>query len=666
MDSGSDLTPTWRLPSRKPSPAPTLDWIPMPDGKRLSLRLWLPTLELGERTPVVFEYIPYRKQDGYRAHDDAWGATLAGYGIGYARVDVRGSGDSEGVLMDEYLSQELEDGCACIAWLASRSWCNGRVGMRGLSWGGINTLQIAALRPPALRAIMPMGCLDNRYTDDAHYIGGALGHTNFQWGIGFKAVMAGPPDPMVVGEAWEAMWRERLEAAPPVLQTWLEHQRCDEYWRHGSIAEDWRAIEVPTYVVAGWQDTYSNPVGRLLQNLKIPSKALIGPWGHTYPWSARPQALDWAWEEVRWWEHWLKDADTGIMDEPRVRVFMPHAAPSSALPEPIPGRWVAESIWPPQTTPKSLFLAPDGLVDDAPPEQVVTYSSNRVVGLCKPEWLDRPPVEQTADNARSLMFETAPLADDLEILGAPVLSVRVSADQPVAKLAARLLEITDDGRSWLVTTGLLNLTHRASHTDPRPLVAGEPVDVEVTLSLSAHRFRAGSRIAVALSESLWPLVWPSPAIARLSFTLGEACRLTLPVRPIEAVAEPMPIPQVLFPVSPQALAPYTVTEPVTPGHYRLVLDSPPTPVTIAATGTTTSRGRWETSEIREADPNSCVWTHRALSGWTRGDWDCQVEATCRLTSTATEFHLTEGLTARLGGETIFTRETSVSVPRDLL
>ena len=199
----------------------------MRDGVRLSVRLWIP--RGGERAPVpaVLEYIPYRKADAYRTHDDVWGPTLAARGIAYARVDVRGSGDSEGVMVDEYSAAELEDGCEVIAWLAKQAWCNGSVGMRGISWGGINTLQIATMHPLALKAIMPIGCCDDRYTDDAHYIGGALAQANLQWGVQFKAAMAGPPDPRVVGEGWEAMWRERLAATPSIIQTWTSHQHRD-------------------------------------------------------------------------------------------------------------------------------------------------------------------------------------------------------------------------------------------------------------------------------------------------------------------------------------------------------------------------------------------------------------------------------------------------------
>jgi len=191
--------------------------------------------------------------------------------------------NSEGVLVDEYDLPELNDGVAAIAWIAAQPWCSGAVGMRGISWGGINALQIAAMRPPALKAIMALGCSDNRYTNDAHYVGGALGHTNLQWGISFKTVMAGPPDPAIVGEAWEAMWRQRLEATPAIMETWLRRQTFDDYWRRGSVALDWGAISVPSYLVGGWQDTYSNPIGRLLQNLKVPRKGLIGPWGIPIP-----------------------------------------------------------------------------------------------------------------------------------------------------------------------------------------------------------------------------------------------------------------------------------------------------------------------------------------------------------------------------------------------
>src|SRR5271168_4878284 len=293
----------WRLPDKNAVEVIDNEWIVLKDGKRLSARLWLPAGARKTRAPVVWEYIPYRKRDFTRTYDDLWGHMLAQYGVAYARVDARGSGDSEGILVDEYLDQELNDGVEVIGWLARQPWSNGNVGMRGASWGGINTLQIAAMSPPELKAIMPMGCCDIRFTDDAHYIGGALGLTNFQWGVQFKGVMSAPPDPDIVGPQWAEMWRRRVDATPAILAEWVSHQHYDAYWQRGSIAVDYKNIKCPVYVVDGWIDTYSNVIGRLLEHLTVPRKGLIGAWGHNYPDAVNPgPGLDWAYEEVRWWQ----------------------------------------------------------------------------------------------------------------------------------------------------------------------------------------------------------------------------------------------------------------------------------------------------------------------------------------------------------------------------
>jgi putative CocE/NonD family hydrolase len=376
--------------------------------------------------------------------------------------------------------------------------------MRGLSWGGINTLQIAARNPPALKAIMPMGCCDNRFTDDAHYLGGALGHTNFQWGVLFKAVMAGPPDPAVVGPDWQAQWEKRLAATPPILSQWLSHQRYDAYWRRGSVALDYGAIKIPTYLVSGWQDTYAHPVGRLLERLTCPMRAMIGPWGHTYPWAASPQGLDWASEEVRWWRHWLCGEATGVMDGPVASLFMPYKAAAEVLPQATPGRWIAVAKWPARTTRSAMFLTPEGLAAKPAAARTVTLSSEPVIGLTKPEWLDRPPIDQSTDDARSLAYDSAPLEAPLEILGTPTLAVTLASDAPVAQLAVRLTEVAPDGRSWLVTWGLLNLTHRDSHFEPAQLKPGQRQDVTVELKLIAHRRAAASALPSARASGPWP------------------------------------------------------------------------------------------------------------------------------------------------------------------
>jgi len=666
----------WQLPAKRPVRVVENEWIPMADGARLGARLWIP--EGAERTPVpvVLEYIPYRKRDAYRGRDNVWGPQLAQYGVAYARVDVRGSGDSDGVMVDEYAPPELNDGVAVIAWLARRRWSNGSVGMRGISWGGINTLQVAAMAPPELKAIMPMGCCDIRFTDDAHYIGGALGLTNFQWGVGFKSVMSAPPDPDIVGPQWETMWRRRVDATPAILAEWVSHQHYDAYWQRGSIAVDYKKIKCPVYVVDGWIDTYSNVIGRLLEHLTVPRKGLIGAWGHNYPDAVNPgPGLDWAYEEIRWWQQWLLGIDTGIMDEPMLRAYLPEATPWEVYPKDVPGRWVAESVWPsPRLVRKVWHLNPEGkLSHDAAKSESVRYLADRIVGLDKLQWLPFPPsglpTEQSPDDGNSLVFDSPPLESDIEILGYPIAKIRVASNVPVAKLAVRMTDVTPENKSWLVSYGLLNLTHRTSHEHPSALKPGELYDVEIKLFMVAHRFKRGHRIRIALSESLWPLVWPSPQIATLTFELGTSS-IVLPVRPAPKSEAPFPIPALPSTAQPFAgLAgklPEETAQRSRDGRVTIKRDSPESTYVVPEVGTALTRGGSELNEITEGDPNSCVWRQETVGGFKRGDWECRTVASYEITSTADAFLVKESLKLTKGGEIFFEQETASKIGRNLV
>ena len=664
----------WRLPDKNAVEVIDNDWIVLKDGTRLSARLWLPAGARQTPIPVVWEYIPYRKRDFTRPYDDLWGHELAQYGIAYARVDARGSGDSEGVLVDEYLDQELNDGVEVIAWLARQPWSNGNVGMRGISWGGINTLQVAALTPPELKAIMPMCCTDTRYSDDAHYIGGSLGLTNLQWGASFKGVMVMPPDPAIVGEHWRELWRERLNATPNILQTWLTHQRNDRYWQRGSVSSHYAGIQCPVYIVDGWVDTYVNTVPRILANVKSPRKALIGPWGHSPPqWTSPGPSLDWTYEEVRWWKHWLAGVATGIMDEPMVRAYMPYRTTWETYPKETPGRWVAENSWPPEhIKPRTWFLDEGLLSPEVGSQASVQYVADKVVGLQKPEWLPFPPegmpTEQTLDDRKSLIFDTHPLATDMEILGHPVARIHVSANRPVAKLALRLCEVTPEGKSWLVTYGLLNLTHREGHEHPVALTPGQSYDVKIDFSLIAHRFKAGNRVRLALSESLWPLVWPSPEVVTLTISHG-ASSLELPVR------APIPDPPMTIPVKHAAPTPagplfgsLKETGPDADGWYELTQDPPPMTTTVSDTGTaiTGGYGLKEKLRIKDGDNSSCSWEGEHTGGFKRGEWDCTIHVAFKLTSTPDAFIIDETVRALDGDKVIFERISKSPIGRDLM
>ena len=598
-------------------------WITVADGVRLAVSLWRPDGDAP--VPVVLEAIPYRKRDSTRGYARFWGRKLAERGIAYARLDARGSGDSEGLLADEYLPQERADCAEAIAWLAAQPWCNGAVGMRGVSWGGFVTLQTAALAPPALKAIMAFCASDRRYADDAHYIGGGFALTGLKWATSFKCVMAGPPDPAVFGDGWEAAWRARLEATPAIAARWLAHQREDAYWRQGSVGFAPDAISCPTYLAGGWVDPYNEMIPRLMASLAVPAKALIGPWRHGYPQPAAPgPGLEWIEEEARWWKHWLAGETTGVMDGPKVWAYLPEAAPAEVSPGPLPGRWIAEAAWPPGTVARTLRLSP-GRLGDAPGGGEVTLRSDAVVGLATPEWVPfsppQDPQEQSADDARAACFDSEPLAAPLDLFGAPVLRLRLTADRPVARLAARLCEVTEDGRSWLISYGALNLTRRESHAEPTPLSPGAPVDIELPLYLTGRRIRASSRLRLALSENLWPLLWPSPEPLTLTLDLATAT-LTLPVRAATGDEPPFPIP--LAPPTPGgARGDVEVVRDYGQRLVRFRETSRASAATPADIGTTVTRsGPDVEAALDPRDPTSCRWRVRQSVRYACGDWDC--------------------------------------------
>ena len=374
-----------RVETAFPSPVREIEhcWIPLPDGCRLAARIWLPADAEVAPVPAILEYIPYRKRDLTRARDEPMHGYFAGHGYAAVRVDVRGSGDSDGVLLDEYHEQELEDGGEVIRWIASQPWCTGAVGMMGKSWGGFNALQIAARRPEALRAIIAVCCSDDRYADDAHYMGGCLLNENLTWGSVLLTLSGLPPDPAVVGDAWRAIWLERLTRGVFFPEVWLRHQGRDAYWRRGSVCEDFQRIACPVYAIGGWADAYTNAIPRLLAGLLSPRKGLVGPWSHNYPHNGVPgPAIGFVQEARRWWDHWLKGIDTGIMNEPPYRVWMQESVPPRSSYGVRPGRWVAEPSWPsPRITTRRYALNPGGLGETSGPETRLPWRSAAALGL---------------------------------------------------------------------------------------------------------------------------------------------------------------------------------------------------------------------------------------------------------------------------------------------
>lgn len=655
-------------------------FIPLADGTRLAARIWLPADAEADPVPAILEYLPYRKRDGTVERDALTHPYFAGHGYAGVRVDMRGSGDSDGVLKGEYLQQELDDGAEVIAWLAAQPWCSGKVGIIGISWGGFNGLQIAALRPPALAAVITLCSTDDRYADDIHHMGGCLLLDNLGWGATANAIATTPPDPAIVGDRWRDMWLQRLDQNAMWVLDWFRHQTRDAFYKHGSICENYDDVQVPVYAVGGWVDGYSNAIFRLLGGLKGPRKGLIGPWAHKYPHFAKPgPRIGFLQEALRWWDKWLKGIETGIMDEPMLRVWMQEPAAPAPHRDTRAGRWVAEEAWPsPRIRTAGFALSADGLVPGTaaagPP---LAVCSPQTVGLAAGKWcpyglIPDESLDQRQEAGGQLVFDTDPLSGDLEILGAPVLTLALASDRPNALVAATLCEVLPDGAVMRVSYGLLNLTHRDSHEFPEPLEPGRPYTVTLALNGIAHRFAAGNRIRVALSTAYWPIVWPSPETVTLSVVPGES-RLALPTRPpraADAELAPFAEPEAAAPLDATVLKPVDIRRLVTvdqgTGRTELAWLEDMGHVRLDQIGLEVAVASDERFAIHADDPARAEATLRWSKRYSRDGWLARTESSMRLTSDARTFRIRATLDAWEGETRIFSRNWDERIDRNLV
>ncbi|SEO17470.1 hypothetical protein SAMN04490248_102113 [Salinihabitans flavidus] len=653
--------------------------VPMPDGCILAARIWIPDGAEAAPVPAILEYLPYRKNDLTTERDASMQPYLAGHGYAVIRLDLRGAGDSEGLMVDEYTAQELQDGVDAIAWIADQPWCDGTVGMIGISWGGFNGLQIAAMQPPALRAIITLCSTDDRYADDIHYMGGCLLGEQLSW----ASIMFGrntlPPDPANVGAKWREMWMQRLEGSGLWLKTWLEHQARDDYWKHGSVCEDWSKIRIPVYAVSGWADGYCRSVFRLMEHLQGPKKGLVGPWAHRYPHMGEPgPAIGFLKDELRWWDHWLKGRETGIMEEPMLRLYMQDSVPPQGHYEHRPGRWIAEPCWPsPHVARTDFHLCPDGGLRREAPEGAAefTHHSPATVGMASGKWCgySKPgdaPLDQRAEDGGSLCFETDPLSAPLEMAGDAIVRLRVSVDRPVAQVAARICDVDADGRSTRVSFGVFNLTHRNGHEVPEALVPGEIYDIEIPMKHVAQSFAAGRRLRLAISTSYFPMIWPAPEPVRLTLhSAGSA--LSLPLRAARPEDDELPA----F-GAPEAGPPPGMDQIEAPEVYFRVLEDAANGCTemqiadgagvfrLHDNDLTLRKEGVESYRIAHDDVTSasgrCEWTY----GMQRGDWSVLTKTETTMRTDRSDFIIRARLRAWEGRVLVKEIEWDERVPRN--
>ena len=640
-------------------------WFELGDGCRLAARVWLPDDALARPAPAILEAVPYRRNDGTYTLDHPRYAYWAGRGFAGVRLDIRGSGDSDGLLVDEYLAQEQDDACEVIAQIAAMPWCSGRVAMLGFSWGGFAGLQVAARCPPALGAVVSVNSTTRRYTDDCHYVGGAICASDLLgWATTMRAIQAMPPDPAVVGERWREQWMQRLDAQPAFIDAWITHQLEDDYWRHGSVAFDWNAIDVPVLAVGGLADPYRNAVFELVESLPGVCEGLLGPWAHGYPNLVGPgPQIGFLSEVASFLGHHLRGDERPKM--PRLRAFVARPDPPRAAAR--TGRFIGLDAVPTSTL--ELHLHASALVPGPPPGPLaIGVPSDLRAGLSAGNWCPYGesvgPTDQRNDDAHSTCFETSPLTNALTIVGMPRLRLELSSGRPLAQLTARLCSVAPDGTSLLLGRGTLNLTHRLGHDRTVPLVPGQPVQVEVRIDALCHEIPIGHALRLALSPASWPWIWPSPELATLTVHHGQ---LLLPhltalaptwVPPPPEQSEPVEVIGLEAPAGRDEInwegGVATITsEPDYLGGRRRVVDLG---IEVGEWGTDTHR-------IDVNDPLSAsVACHRGIE-LVCGNWSVRVEVDATLRCTAGDFLVTTHLAASDADGPVAERTTQTRVPR---
>jgi hypothetical protein len=637
--------------------------IPTTSGVTLGATVTRPRAD--ERFPALVWYDPYRACWDGSTSDAARFYGERGYAFVY--LHVRGSGNSEGVSRDEYMAEETQDGADAIAWLAAQPWCSGSVGMLGASYSGFTTMQVAALAPPALKAIAPAYFTDRRYTDDCHYKGGCLrGYYDvLTYGLGMVSANALPPHPRAVGERWSELWRQRLEESEPYLLHWLSHPVEDEYWARGSVIGRYDHIQAAAMLIGGWHDGYLNPPLRTYRALSCPKRLLMGPWSHTYPDRSHcgPRIHIHA-EILRWWDRWLKGIDNGVDREPPVIVYVPEFEEPIQDRTMIAGGWfAAEDL--PGSDQVALRPGEGGrltndqrpMTNDQRQEGVDRFrylpGASRNGGV----WDGGLPFtmagEQRPDEALAVNYTSEPLEEELVLFGQPSVTVTVSADVPVLPFAFRITDVAEDGTSVLVTKGILNATRRNGMDRPEPLPIETPTVVSFDLEASAWRFQPGHRIRLSINGSDFPNVWPTPlkGTGAIHHGPGIQAELRLPIW-----RNPMPSPVELLPSESTPAStgsggdppPWRVVHDVLEDRLHFVLSS--------GNEFTISNRNPATAYAKARSVRTAAW-----EGFT-----ARSEAACVLASDEQTFQMTISLNVFVNDALHFQKRWSRTVPRLLL
>lgn len=579
--------------------------------------------------------------------------------------------------MDEYVLQEQLDAVEALDWIASQSWCSGNTGMFGMSWGAFSVLQVAAHNPPSLKAIVPVHGTDDRFVEDIHFKGGCLLSANFSWSWVYTNYMMRPPDPALAGENWLEVWKSRIKNTPFILRAWVGHQSKDEYWKHGSISENYKAVKVPTFVFCGWGDGYRNAALRIVEKINAPARAIIGPWAHTYPHIAKPAPqIGFLQEATRWWDRWLKGIENGVDREPKVCLWMLEEAPPTPSYETRGGYWIAEDNWPSSRTGTDRFYLSRYSLTSSPNEQTELRVRTPISsGMTGGEWLPHGvgpemPLDQSFEDVGALVFETNQLTQDYRILGTPIVSLKVMADQTHGIINVRLSDVSNDGAATLICYSLLNLTSRNGFEDPELLKPGDWFDIKIPLDAIAQTIRAGHRIRLSIGTNAFPLVWPAPTDTTCTVRTGPDSFLDLPFLPAREERGSVPVfaePAIPAPPDIHWNRPVSRTREIT----RDVITGEVRRKYVKDDGSFVIREYGMGLDVVATLEYGCI-DNQPLSAWGkqnisiknyREEWETELKGQLTVTTLRSYFNVDARISASKNGTIVATREFREQIPR---
>lgn len=604
-------------------------WITMPDGIKLAADLYMPkTFDPSRKFPVLLEYIPYRKDEHRKLRYPVFSYFVQrGYIV--ARVDIRGTGRSEGKLVEyEYTEQEKDDGEAIIDWLSKQDFSTGEIGMFGISWGGFNAIHLATRENPALKAILAMMATDDIYKDDVHFIDGMMHIDAYEIGRDLKNVIPGAPDYSIGGDYFE----NKFDTEPWLLK-YKRKQRDSEFWDKGSLNSNYAALKTPIFMISGWYDGYRDSTPRILKNCNTPKKAIIGPWNHTFPHMADPPpSIEWREEAVRWFDYWLKGKENGIMEEPRMAAFI-REGHEPGVPSEIRGSWRWINNWPPENQLQKAYYLKKGSGLDTLATQTKDISSLKYKASAGIEasgsvmwWGDWSPDQKKTDDY-SLIYETEPLEENLSILGFPEVHINCSISTSQAHFISRLSDVSPGNSVTLVTGAGLNGSHRKSSVNPQLMQPNKIYPLDIEMHFTSWTFKKGHRIRVSLSNGQWPMIWPNPSPLLFTLQLGGDNSSVLRL-PIINMKEKGAVPEFKLPAKDLVLEGYQTTEYGTVSGFAEISETKYNPKTGSTQVIAKNSGKtvypwakWNTKEhiVHEVNDKSPAFTS------VKSEYEIQIE-----------------------------------------